>query len=57
LFLIASNGLPALKELDRWSEPFKDFLAQCTIEDPSKRPDAETLLKVRRRKKIPKESI
>ncbi|KAI7900090.1 kinase-like domain-containing protein [Cokeromyces recurvatus] len=45
LFLIVSNGLPPLKEPDRWSEPFKDFLKLCTIENPEERPDAETLLK------------
>lgn len=45
LFLIVSNGLPALKEPDRWSEQFKDFLSLCTTTDPNDRPDADTLLK------------
>lgn len=45
LFLIVSSGLPALKEPDRWSEPFKDFLSLCTTSDPNDRPDADTLLK------------
>lgn len=45
MFLIVSNGLPPLREPERWSESFKDFLSQCTIEDQSERPDAETLLK------------
>ncbi|KAI9245438.1 kinase-like domain-containing protein [Sporodiniella umbellata] len=44
LFLIASHGLPALQEPDRWSEEFKEFLKLCTTEDPGKRPDADTLL-------------
>ncbi|CAO3598226.1 unnamed protein product [Absidia cylindrospora] len=45
LFLIASNGLPAFNEPDRWSEQFKDFVQQCTTVEPSKRPDAATLLR------------
>lgn len=40
-----SNGLPALKEPDRWSEQFKDFLRLCTVENQEERPDAESLLK------------
>jgi p21-activated kinase 1 len=47
LYLIAANGLPALQEPDRWSDQFKDFLNQCTIMDPAKRPDTTTLLKVK----------
>ncbi|KAF7726701.1 p21 protein (Cdc42 Rac)-activated kinase [Apophysomyces ossiformis] len=45
LFLIAANGLPPLREPDRWSEEFKDFIQKCTTEDPSQRPSAEELLK------------
>ncbi|CAO3701331.1 unnamed protein product [Rhizopus microsporus] len=45
LFLIASNGLPPLKEPERWSDEFKDFLQLCITEDQHKRPDADTLLK------------
>ncbi|KAI9364709.1 kinase-like domain-containing protein [Pilaira anomala] len=45
LFLIVSNGLPAFKEPERWSEQFKEFFALCTTADPAQRPDAETLLK------------
>lgn len=45
MFLIVSSGLPPLKEPESWSESFKDFLSQCTIADPTQRPDAETLLK------------
>ncbi|KAG1011702.1 hypothetical protein G6F27_003511 [Rhizopus arrhizus] len=45
LFLIASNGLPPLKEPENWSEEFKDFLRLCITEDQDKRPDADTLLK------------
>jgi p21-activated kinase 1 len=42
--LIASNGLPALKEPELWSDEFKEFLKLCITEDPLKRPDADTLL-------------
>ncbi|KAI8369233.1 kinase-like domain-containing protein [Radiomyces spectabilis] len=45
LFLIASNGLPPLREPDRWSDDLKNFLQQCTAENPAERPDAATLLK------------
>ncbi|OAD77540.1 hypothetical protein PHYBLDRAFT_179895 [Phycomyces blakesleeanus NRRL 1555(-)] len=45
LFLIASNGLPPLREPDLWSDSFKDFLSKCTTDDPAVRPDAATLLK------------
>lgn len=41
--MIASNGLPALKE-EGWSDEFKEFLKLCTTDDPNKRPDADTLL-------------
>lgn len=45
LFLIVSNGLPSLKEPDRWSDQFKDFLSLCTTVNQEERPDADTLLK------------
>ncbi|CAO3640212.1 unnamed protein product [Mucor hiemalis] len=45
LFLIVSNGLPALQKPESWSDSFKDFLSQCTISNPLERPDAESLLK------------
>lgn len=45
LYLIALNGLPPLGDTERWSDHFKDFLAQCTTMDPFKRPDASSLLK------------
>ncbi|KAG0170498.1 p21 protein (Cdc42 Rac)-activated kinase [Apophysomyces sp. BC1034] len=45
LFLIAANGLPPLREPDRWSDQFKDFVQKCTTEDPSQRPGADELLK------------
>ncbi|GAB5590091.1 hypothetical protein Unana1_04991 [Umbelopsis nana] len=45
LFLIASNGLPPLKDESRWSENFIDFYKQCTNPNASERPDADVLLK------------
>ncbi|KAI9316365.1 kinase-like domain-containing protein [Dichotomocladium elegans] len=45
VFLIASNGLPALADPDKWSEGLKDFVQLCTMSDPDDRPDAKTLLK------------
>ena len=30
---------------DKWSDKFKDFVAQCLIRDPAERPNAETLLR------------
>lgn len=45
MFLIVSNGLPSLKEPDRWSDQFKDFLQLCTTVNQEERPDADTLLK------------
>ncbi|OAD80624.1 hypothetical protein PHYBLDRAFT_17499, partial [Phycomyces blakesleeanus NRRL 1555(-)] len=51
LCLIASHGSPDLDDPKIWSGHFKHFLAECTTIDPTKRPDAATLLKVSKRKK------
>lgn len=51
LYLIASNGIPPLYEPERWSDEFKDFLQLCTSMDPAERPDANTLLRVRKKEK------
>ncbi len=40
LFLIATRGSPTLKEGDKWSEQFKDFLKCCLDMEPSTRLDA-----------------
>jgi len=45
LFLIATNGSPGLKEAEKWSDAFKDFLQVCTASDPEQRYGAEQLLK------------
>jgi len=45
LFLISTRGIPELKELDRWTPEFKDFVKLCLRTDPEERPNAEALLK------------
>merc|ERR1711991_693230 len=45
LFLIATHGSPSLKEPERWSDDFKDFLAACCEVDVEGRASAEELLR------------
>ncbi|KAH3761474.1 serine/threonine kinase [Pelomyxa schiedti] len=45
LFLITSRGLPPLKDASLWSSEFQDFLALLSLDDPTVRPDAVTILK------------
>jgi len=44
LFLITTKGIPDLKEPQKWSNDFKDFIRQCIIKDVDKRPNANGLL-------------
>jgi serine/threonine protein kinase len=44
LFLITTKGIPALREPQKWSDDFKDFLALTLLKDPAKRPSATELL-------------
>ena len=44
LFMIIKHGLPELKNPDTVSSELKDFLKKCTEVEPSKRPEAKTLL-------------
>ena len=44
LFLITTKGIPDLKEPQRWSSEFKDFIKQCITKDVDKRPNANELL-------------
>jgi len=46
LFLIPANKPPTLAQPRKWSKQFRDFLKQCLIKDPAKRPSAKTLLNV-----------
>lgn len=45
LFLITTKGIPPLKDSEKWSSDFQDFVAQCLDKDSDKRPDAAQLLK------------
>jgi len=45
LFLITTKGIPDLKEPDKWSRDFRDFVAKTLEKDPEKRPSATELLK------------
>lgn len=47
LFLIATHGSPSLKEPEKWSDTFKDFLGRCLDQDSNKRATASDLLQVR----------
>ena len=46
LFLIATHGSPSLKEPEKWSDTFKNFLGCCLELDPAKRATAGELLDV-----------
>jgi len=45
LFLITTQGIPGLKEPQKWSPECKDFLAKCLAKDVAVRPDAAALIK------------
>jgi len=45
LFLITTKGIPDLKEPEKWSKEFREFLALCLEKDPEKRPSAPDMLK------------
>jgi len=45
LFLITTQGIPDLKDTEKWSDEFKDFVKVCLHKDPFKRPTSEELLK------------
>jgi serine/threonine kinase 4 len=47
LFMIGTNPPPTLSRAELWSAEMKDFLSCCLVKDPSKRPSAKQLLKVR----------
>lgn len=46
LFLITTQGLPPLKDIDAWSDDFLDFLSLCMQQEPDGRASAADLLKV-----------
>jgi len=45
LFLITTKGIPDLKDQNKWSPEFKDFVKKCLDKEPDSRPDASDLLK------------
>ena len=44
LFLITTKEFPGLKEPERWSSQFADFVGQCLRKDTGDRPEAQELL-------------
>ena len=48
LYLIATHGTPKLKNPEKLSATFRDFLAKCLEVDAEKRPTASEILKVRK---------
>eukprot|EP00002_Diphylleia_rotans_P019562 TRINITY_DN377_c0_g1_i1.p1 TRINITY_DN377_c0_g1~~TRINITY_DN377_c0_g1_i1.p1 ORF type:complete len:356 (+),score=68.35 TRINITY_DN377_c0_g1_i1:47-1114(+) len=44
LFKIPQDPPPKLKEREKWSDAFHDFLAKCLVKDPATRPTAEAML-------------
>ncbi|VDM26931.1 unnamed protein product [Hydatigera taeniaeformis] len=47
LYLIATNGKPEIKDAEKLSSEFRDFLDCCLEVDVEKRATAHNLLKVR----------
>lgn len=45
LFLITTKGIPDLKEPQKWSSEFKDFIKKCLDKEPHSRADADKMLK------------
>jgi serine/threonine protein kinase len=44
IFMITAEPAPALREAERWSDSFKNFVQRCLQKDARKRPDAAELL-------------
>jgi len=45
LFLITTKGIPPLKEQEKWSQPFQDFVAKCLNKEVDQRQSASEMLK------------
>lgn len=48
--MIATHGSPQLKEPEKWSDTFKNFMSRCLAIDVEARATAEELLKVSSKK-------
>jgi len=44
LFFITTKGIPGLKNPEKWSNDFKEFLNQCLSVDSTQRPESSVLL-------------
>lgn len=49
--MITTKGIPDLKEPQRWSNEFKDFIKKTLDKEAESRPDATAMLKVMKIKK------
>ena len=54
LFLMSKSGFkpPTLKDKNKWSMAFHNFLKYVLVKNPKKRPSADRLLEVRKDEKI-----
>jgi serine/threonine protein kinase len=53
IFMIPRNPPPKLRQPEKFSAEFNDFLAKCLVKDPTQRASAEELLKVSSRRPLP----
>lgn len=44
IFMIPTKPPPTLRELNKWSPEFKDFVNQCLVKNPEERPSATKML-------------
>ena len=47
IFMIPNREPPRLREPQKWSPEFNDFIARCLVKDPNERASGEELLEVR----------
>ena len=45
--MIPNSEPPRLREPQKWSPEFNDFIARCLVKDPNERASGEELLEVR----------
>lgn len=44
IFMIPTKPPPSLKEVNKWTEEFSNFVNSCLVKDPNERPSATKLL-------------